>query len=88
MAKEKPNDKKGKEPPTKESLLNLMRFWLFGTFIIIFVATFVYVGMFANMNWLLVLKSGWYMWVIILVLCVGAYFGYAAYLNKKFDSQE
>ena len=32
----------------KTKVLNLMRFWLFGTFVIVFAAITIYIGMFTN----------------------------------------
>ncbi len=67
----------------KQKLLNLMRFWLFGTFIIVFVATTIYVGMYTNRDWMLALRSSFPIWGITAVLCVIWYFIYKWYLSRK-----
>nr|MBN1229658.1 hypothetical protein [Anaerolineae bacterium] len=77
-------EEKAPEKDKKTSLLNLMRFWLFGTFIIVWAATFAYIGMFTNKNVWATLAAGWPIWLITLVLCVIAYFGYTVYVNKKY----
>jgi hypothetical protein len=68
----------------KEKLLNLMRFWLFGTFIIVFAATFMYVGLFTDRNWVQALTASLPIWGITAVLCVIWYFVYKMYSDRKF----
>lgn len=68
----------------KDKLIKLMRFWLFGTFIIVFAATFMYAGLFANRNWGLALKTSLPVWGVTAVLCVVWYFVYKAYADKKY----
>ena len=62
-------------------LLGLMRYWLFGTFIIVFVAITVYIGLFVG--WANALLSGLPIWGITGILCLVAYFGYKWYLGRK-----
>ncbi len=62
-------------------LLKLMRFWLFGTFLIVFVAITVYIGLFVG--WANALMAGLPIWGITGVLCVVFYFGYKWYLGRK-----
>lgn len=69
--------------PEKEKLLKLMRFWLFGTFVIVFAAITLYIGLFTNRDWLLALRQGFPIWGITAVLCAGAYFGYKAWIGRK-----
>ncbi|HQN44047.1 MAG TPA: hypothetical protein PLA25_07925 [Anaerolineaceae bacterium] len=64
-----------------KKLLNLMRFWLFGTFLIVFVASTVYLGLFVNV-WE-ALKSSFPIWGITAVLCVALYFVYKWILGRK-----
>ncbi len=64
-------------------LLNLMRFWLFGTFVIVWAAITVYIGMFTNQNWLMALRAGFPIWGIVAVLCLVCYYGYKMYLGRK-----
>lgn len=68
----------------KEKLLGLMKFWLFGTFIIIFTASTIYSGaavgtgtlIFGQLNY-------WIAMVVTAGLCVLWYFVYKWYLDRK-----
>ena len=65
-----------------EKKLKLMRFWLFGTFIIIFAAATVYVGQFTGTA----VFGEWRYWLamgIAAVLCVGSFFLYKALISRK-----
>lgn len=68
----------------KQSLLRLMRFWLFGTFVIIFTAVTIYVGG-ALGTGLLIFRELYFWLAIVLtaVLCVVWYFIYKWYLDRK-----
>ena len=66
----------------KIKLLNLMRFWLFGTFVIVFAAITVYIGMFTNRDWFMALRSGFPIWGIVGVLCVIWYYGYKFWIGR------
>jgi hypothetical protein len=65
----------------KNNLLKLMRFWLFGTFIIVFAAITVYIGLFTG--WQKALTQGLPIWGLTAVLCVLWYFAYRWYLGRK-----
>jgi len=67
-----------------ESLLRLMRFWLFGTFVIVFAAVSMYVGG-ALGTGLLIFKElyFWLAMVVTAALCVLWYFVYKWYLERK-----
>jgi uncharacterized RDD family membrane protein YckC len=67
----------------KTKLLKLMRFWLFGTFVIVWAAITVYIGLFTNRDWLAAIKAGFPIWGITAVLCVVWYFGYAFWLKRR-----
>ncbi len=67
----------------KNKLLNLMRFWLFGTFVIVFAATTVYVGLFTDRNWVNAIQTSLPVWVITAVLCVAWYYIYKWYIGRK-----
>ena len=67
----------------KVKLLNLIRFWLFGTFIIVWVAITVYIGLFTNRDWWMAIKAGFPIWGITGLLCILFYFGYSLYLKRK-----
>jgi len=69
--------------PEKERLLKLMRFWLFGTFVIVFAAITLYIGLFTNRDWLLALRQGFPIWGIVAGLCAIWYYGYKAWLTRK-----
>ncbi len=62
-------------------LLGLMRYWLFGTFIIVFAAITIYIGLFVG--WQNALLGGLPIWGITGLLCIAAYFGYKWYLTRK-----
>ena len=62
-------------------LLGLMRYWLFGTFIIVFAAITVYIGLFVT--WKGALLAGLPIWGITGVLCVVFYYAYKFYLGRK-----
>lgn len=66
----------------KTKMLKLMRFWLFGTFIIVYAAVTVYAGQLVGLE---IMKEAnyWYIIVATAVLCVAAYFGYQWWLNRK-----
>jgi hypothetical protein len=67
----------------REKLLGLMRFWLFGTFIIVFTATTMYIGMFTSNDFMQALISSAPIWGITAVLCVIWYFAYKWYVNRN-----
>jgi hypothetical protein len=68
----------------KEKMLKLMRFWLFGTFVIVFAAATLYTGG-ALKTGLLVMKEAnyWFSMILAAALCVGAYYAYKWYLTNK-----
>ena len=66
-----------------KKLLNLMKFWLFSTFIIVFVAVNIYAGLFANQNWMLAITKTFPIWGITAALCIIWFFVYKAILNRK-----
>jgi hypothetical protein len=67
----------------KKKLLGLMRFWLFGTFIIVFASTVIYIGMFTGRDFMTALGASAPIWGITAVLCVIWYFAYQWYLNRQ-----
>lgn len=68
--------------------LNLMRFWLFGTFVIVFAAVTIYIGIFTNRDWLMALRAGLPIWGIVAVLCFIWYFGYKYWIGRKDRKQD
>jgi hypothetical protein len=72
----------GEEEKTK--MLGLMKFWLFGTFIIIFAAVTVYTGAAVGTGLDILGEANyWYAMVLTAALCVAWYFVYRWYLNRK-----
>jgi hypothetical protein len=67
----------------KTRLLKLMRFWLFGTFVIVWVAITVYIGLFTNRDWFAAIKAGLPIWGITAILCIVWYLGYAYWLRRR-----
>jgi uncharacterized membrane protein YoaK (UPF0700 family) len=68
----------------KTKKLKLMRFWLFGVFVIIFAAFTVYIGG-ALGTGLMILRevNYWIALIAMAVLCVAAYYLYKWYLGRK-----
>jgi uncharacterized RDD family membrane protein YckC len=69
----------------KKKALNLMRFWLFGTFVIVFAAITMYIGMFTNQDWMMALRAGFPIWGIVGVLSIVWYFGYKFWISRDAD---
>jgi len=66
-----------------EKKLKLMRFWLFGTFLIIFIAATTYVGGALGTGLLIFGQVRfWLAFIITAILCVAAYYVYKWYLEK------
>ncbi|MEW5870551.1 MAG: hypothetical protein AB1894_14855 [Chloroflexota bacterium] len=68
----------------KDKMLRLMRFWMFGTFLIIFVAATLFAGAVIGTG-LLILREPFY-WLamgIAAAACVATFFGYKWYLDRK-----
>ncbi len=66
-----------------QKLINLMRFWLFGTFVIVFTAITMYIGLFTNQNPWVALRHGFPIWGITALLCAVWYYGYKWYLARS-----
>jgi hypothetical protein len=64
-------------------LLALMRFWLFGTFLIVWAALTIFIGLFSNRDWWLAIRAGFPIWGVVGALCIIWYFVYKFYLNRK-----
>jgi hypothetical protein len=60
-----------------------MRFWLFGTFVIVFAAVTIYIGLFSNRDWWLAIRTGFPIWAITGVLCIIWYFVYKYWLTQR-----
>jgi uncharacterized membrane protein len=68
----------------KEKMLGLMRFWLFGTFIIVFAAVSVYTGVVLGLGLeILGQINFWLAMALTAALCVVWFYIYKGYLNKK-----
>jgi hypothetical protein len=70
------------EAQEKEKKINLMRYWIFGLFCIVFAAFSVYFGLFLGSS-LLTLPAYWFAIAIAAVLCVAAFYLYKWYLGRK-----
>ena len=66
-----------------EKKLKLMRFWLFGTFVIVFAAMTAFLFILTTGNIWLAIQSGWSINFLTAVLCVAAYYFYKWYLGRK-----
>ena len=70
----------------KQKRLNLMRFWLFGTFVIVWAATFTFTYLWVapiSSNIMDVVMTALPVWVITAVLAVIWYFGYKWWLGRS-----
>ncbi len=67
----------------KEKSLRLMRFWLFGTFVILFTATTIVLGLFVPVVEILKLPSYWLSMGLSAALCAATFYGYRAYISRK-----
>jgi len=69
----------------QETMLKLMRFWLFGTFVIVIAATTVLMGTIPGLGGLALFGTLRYWLAVILtaVLCVAWYYIYKWYLGRK-----
>jgi hypothetical protein len=73
----------------KEKRLNLMRFWLFGTFVIVWAATFAFTYLWivpVGADFMDVVITALPVWVVTAVLAVIWYFGYKWWLGR--DKEE
>jgi uncharacterized membrane protein YvlD (DUF360 family) len=68
----------------KQKQLALMRFWLFGTFVIIFASVTIYLGGALGLG-LMIVKTFqfWLAFAIAAVLSVAMYFIYKAILDRR-----
>jgi len=69
----------------KTKLLNLFRFWLFGTFVIVWAALTMYIGLFTSQDWMAAIMAGFPIWGTVAVLCVVWYFVYQTWLKRQPD---
>lgn len=68
----------------KEKMLSLMRFWLFGTFILIFAATTIYAGGALGTGVLILREMNyWVAMIVTALLCVIWYYLYKWYLYRQ-----
>lgn len=68
----------------KEKMLDLMRFWLFGTFLIVVVAATVYTGGVLGLGMMIFQELNYWLAVVIAaILCVVWFYAYKWYLNRK-----
>lgn len=80
-------------PEEIQKRIRLVRYWLFGLFIIVFVATMIYFGYLATAAAALAgvsgstilwgLQGSWPIWAITGILCLVVAFGYQYWLTRK-----
>ena len=67
----------------QETKLKLMRYWLFGAFLIIFVAALVYIGGVLGTGLMILGQLNfWLALIIAAILFIAVYYIYKWYLNK------
>jgi hypothetical protein len=67
----------------RDKLLNLMRYWLVGTFAVVFAATTAYVGFIGGRDWVRALQTSFPIWGITALLCIAWYYIYKWYIGRK-----
>ena len=68
----------------KEKMLKLMRFWLFGTFVIIFTAVTIYIGAALGFGLLVMRQTNyWLAMFVIAALSAAIYYFYKWYLFRS-----
>ena len=72
---------------TEKKLLNLIAYWLFGTFVLVWASVTTYIGLFTNRDWLTAIRAGFPIWGITAVLCAGAYAGYRAWRQRQLQKE-
>ena len=73
------------KPPAQDphvKTIKLTRFWLFGTFIIVFAAVTLYGGLFVGTAIFRELNY-WLIIIITAVLCIGGVFGYEWWIKRQ-----
>ncbi|OGO14182.1 MAG: hypothetical protein A2Y93_07140 [Chloroflexi bacterium RBG_13_68_17] len=63
--------------------MRLMRFWLFGTFMVVFAAITAYIGIFTAGDWWTALRTGFPIWGLTGFLCLTFYLIYFLWLWRK-----
>lgn len=66
----------------KKNLLDLMRYWLFGVFVIVFVSMVIYVGLFTFGDVLKAVTASAPIWGTTGVLCIIWFYAYRWYINR------
>jgi NADH:ubiquinone oxidoreductase subunit 3 (subunit A) len=77
-------EQSGMEEQSKTKRTKLMRFWIFGIFIIVFAAITAYISLWTQQGIVAAIMTGWPIWVITLVAGLLIYFGYQyLYLKRQ-----
>lgn len=71
----------------KTKMLALMRFWLFGTFLIVWAALTMFIGLFTDRDWWLAITTGFPIWGLVGALCIIWYFVYKVWLDRNSKSE-
>jgi hypothetical protein len=70
------------DPESKEKRLRLMRFWLFGSVVIVFAAITAYLYLF-TLSIQTALLTGLPIWGIVGLAAIALYYGYRAWLRRQ-----
>jgi hypothetical protein len=64
-------------------MLGVMRFWLVGTFLIVFAAVTVYIGLFIGGDWIGAVRAGFPIWGVVGLLCLVWYYVYKIIVGRR-----
>lgn len=80
-----PEDRDSTSPPNDsiEKRLNLMRFWLFGSFVLFFAGIVSYTSLYTLGNLLDAVIATVPLWLFIGVLCTITYYAYQWWLTRR-----
>mgnify|MGYP001600412525 CR=1 FL=1 len=67
----------------KSRLIRLMRFWLLGTFLVVFAAITAYIGLFTAGDWWAALRAGFPIWGTTGLLCLLFYGFYRLWIWRQ-----
>ncbi|MBN1427685.1 MAG: hypothetical protein JXB07_04815 [Anaerolineae bacterium] len=71
----------------KTKRINLMRYWLFGTFVIVFAAITTYIGLFTDRDPFLAIRLGLPIWGLVGITCVVIFYGYKFLYIKRIKAE-
>jgi uncharacterized protein YybS (DUF2232 family) len=68
---------------SSSNTLSVMRFWLIGTFLIVFAAVIVYIGLFVGSDWARAMRAGFPIWGAVGLLCLVWYHVYKFIMGRR-----